>query len=202
LRWFEYRGKKTYVKFQIKTFVSTLLATMMISTAHAASSASTTWPGQEVGVLTYQLSADKLIKTGPIRLGQMDFNISEAELGQIRASAPDQVTADNWVEIAILKRKVWRAPYSFVIPNERPHWAMAHAAQLFKNVTGIDDPFHSANLYATKTLQESAVGADYDAKTFTYPIHLNTKIKIQITRITASGAPCTMVEPNTTVSSS
>ncbi|CCN46519.1 hypothetical protein carrying PKD domains [Vibrio nigripulchritudo MADA3029] len=152
-------------------FVSTLLATMTISTAHAANSASTTWPGQEVGVLTYQLSADKLIKTGPIRLGQMDFNISEAELDQIRASAPDQATADKWVEIAILKRKVWRAPYSFVIPNERPHWAMAmaHAAQLFKNVTGIDDPFHSANLYAAKTLQESAVGADYDAKTFTYP---------------------------------
>lgn len=46
---------------------------------------------------------------------------------------------------------------------------MAHAAQLFKNVTGIDDPYHSANLYAAKTLQESAVGADYDAKTFTYP---------------------------------
>lgn len=59
----------------------------------------------------------------------MDLNISDAELDQIRASAPDQATADKLVEIAILKRKVWRAPYSFVIPNERPHWAMKYGAR-------------------------------------------------------------------------
>ncbi len=134
------------------------------------------WPAQVVGVKTYQLDPNLFLPTGPIRLGQMDFELSNAEIDAVAAQYQHlgQDVVDQQIRILRLKRLVWDAPYSFELPNERAHWAMAmaHAASLFKNVTGIDDPFHDANLYAAKSLQEAGMGADYAnvAGYFTYPV--------------------------------
>ncbi|MCG7498083.1 PKD domain-containing protein [Vibrio sp. Of7-15] len=164
--------------------IATALGLLALPATSAAENTSTAtpspvWPAHQVGVLDYQLDPALLIKTGPIRLGQMDFRLSQERLDQIRAEnaheTPERI--EQLIKIEKLKKLVWLHPYSFIIPNERPHWAMAmaHAAQLFKNVTGIDDPYHDANLYAAKTLQESAVGADYDNVPgyFTYPVQPN-----------------------------
>lgn len=77
---------------------------------------------------------------------------------------------------------VWDAgPFSVVIPNERKQWAiaLAHAAQIFRNVTGIEDPYVGANHYLATAIQESRVGADPESASFTYPHELDYPITYQ-----------------------
>ncbi len=77
---------------------------------------------------------------------------------------------------------VWDSgPFSMMIPNERKYWAMAaaHAGQLFRNVTGIDDPFTDGNHYLATAIQESRMGADPASDTFTYPHVANWPITYQ-----------------------
>ena len=67
---------------------------------------------------------------------------------------------------------VWDSgPFSMMLPNERNHWAMAcaHAGQLFRNVTGVEDPYTDGNHYLATAIQESRMGADSESDLFTYP---------------------------------
>lgn len=97
--------------------------------------------GTAAGPETYYLTAAKYLATGRIDIGQ-------ALLG------------DVWNE----------GPFSMQIPRERAQWAMAtaHAAQLFRNVTGIDDIYVRENHYLATAIQESRLGADAAAASFTY----------------------------------
>jgi len=98
-------------------------------------------PGPVAGPETYYLTAAKYLPTGRIDIGQA-------------------LLADVWNE----------GPFSVQIPRERAQWAMAlaHAAQLFRNVTGIDDIYVRENHYLATAIQESRLGADAAASSFTY----------------------------------
>ncbi|MDX1301772.1 PKD domain-containing protein [Photobacterium sp.] len=163
-------------RLNVKPILAATVLGLCSMQAQAVLPSSDTWPAQIIGVNTYQLDPALFMPTGKIRLGQMDFELSQAEIDQVseQYKAQGQEVVDQQIRILKLKRLVWLAPYSFQLPNERPHWAMAmaHAAALFKNVTGIDDPYHDANLYAAKSLQEAGMGADYANVPgyFTYPI--------------------------------
>lgn len=66
---------------------------------------------------------------------------------------------------------VWDSgPFSIEIPNERKQWAMAlaHAAQIFKNVTQVQDLYTGPNHYLATVIQESHIGADPLSASFTY----------------------------------
>ncbi len=98
-------------------------------------------PGPVAGPETYYLTAAKYLPAGRIDIGQA-------------------LLADVWNE----------GPFSAQIPRERALWAMAmaHASQLFRNVTGIDDTYVRENHYLATAIQESRLGADAAAASFTY----------------------------------
>lgn len=91
---------------------------------------------------TYYLDAVSYLKTGRIDIGQARL-------------------ANVWDQ----------GPLSVQIPRERKVWAMAlaHASQIFRNVTGIDDIYVQANHYLATAIQESRLGADPATSTFTFP---------------------------------
>jgi hypothetical protein len=93
------------------------------------------------GDSTYYLDASTYLKTGRVDIGQA-------------------LIANVWNE----------GPLSVQIPNERKSWAMAlaHASQIFRNVTGVDDVYVQGNHYLATAVQESRLGADRDAMSFTF----------------------------------
>lgn len=101
---------------------------------------------------TYYLNPTTYLPTGRIKLGQ-------AELANVWGSGPFDV---QW-------------------PNERKLWAMAlaHASQLFKNVTGVQNSYVGPNHYVATAVQESRIGADPASNTFTYPIGIKYPIIYQ-----------------------
>jgi len=61
------------------------------------------------------------------------------------------------------------------------YWAMAlaHASQLFKNVTGIQNVYAGPNHCLATTIQESRIGADPASATFTWPVAIQYPIVYQ-----------------------
>jgi endo-1,4-beta-D-glucanase Y len=113
------------------------------------------------------LSAIILLATSPSIVGADNYD----EQADTYYLSPDNYLATGKIKIGEAELSVWEEPLSVIIPNERKRWAMAmaHAEQLFRNVSRVNDVYVGANHYLATALKESRLGADPASNTFTYP---------------------------------